>query len=93
VPEAAVETTFPAENGPPTVVRFRNRTDDQVKLYWLPGDGTRTFYEVVAPGSTQEQHTFAGHHWLVTDPDDKAISVFVAARRTGLAEVRGPAKP
>jgi hypothetical protein len=47
----------------------------------------------VAPGSTQEQHTFAGHHWLVTDPDDKAISVFVAARRTGLAEVRGPAKP
>jgi hypothetical protein len=83
--ESAVRT---AEAGPLTMVRFRNQTAGPLQLFWLPGDGTRKPYGEVAPGAVQAQSTYAGHWWLLATPDGKAVALFEAAARPGLAEVK-----
>lgn len=69
-------------------VRFVNRTASEVTLYWIDAGGKRHAYAKVAPGGRASQNTFASHVWLATDPDDKAIALFMAEAKPGLAIVK-----
>ncbi|MGD0089686.1 MAG: DPP IV N-terminal domain-containing protein, partial [Planctomycetota bacterium] len=79
-------------NGPETSLSFVNRTAKDVKLFWLDWAGERQPYGVVRPGQTHEQHTFAGHVWLVTDSDGKPQGVYQAVEDHATVIVDG-AKP
>ena len=65
--------------GGETAVRFHNTTAAPVELFWVDGDGERKSYGRVRPGQTTEQHTYAGHVWLVTDALGQALGFFEAA--------------
>lgn len=74
--------------GQSVTVRFVNRTSTEVTLYWIDGDGKRHPYGKVPPGKRTAQNTFASHVWLAAGPDDKAIALFVADEKQGLAIIR-----
>jgi hypothetical protein len=68
-----------------TVVVFRNRTSDELHLYWLDYQGKRRSYGTVPPLGSQVQNTFATHAWLTTDHKGKVLSVHVAKPVPGKA--------
>ncbi len=74
--------------GEETSLSFVNRTGAEVKLFWLDPDGRRQSYGKLAPGESRDQHTFAGHVWLVTDTDDKSLAVFEAQESGGEAVIK-----
>lgn len=53
--------------GAETSVTFINTTGGEVELFWLDAEGQRRAYGKIAPGAQRDQHTFAGHVWLVVD--------------------------
>jgi len=74
--------------GEETSLTFINHRNAPVKLYWLDSDGQRQSYGQLAPGESREQHTFAGHVWLVTDTQGKPIVVFEADETGGEAPIQ-----
>jgi len=73
-----------------TEILFENRTEATIRLFWVDGGGQRKEYGTVAPGASRRQHTFAGHAWLVTTEQGKALAAFVAEVSPGKAVVSGP---
>ncbi len=57
---------------------FVNKTDTKVQLFWLSTEGERRNYGTIPAGSRKEQHTFAGHIWLVVDENNKVIAAYEA---------------
>ena len=70
-----------------TSVTFVNRTESDVELYWVDLEGERRHYATIRAGQQHQQHTFAGHVWLVTDKAGKTLVVFVATRDAGEAVI------
>jgi dipeptidyl aminopeptidase/acylaminoacyl peptidase len=83
VPRASTRT------GPETELRFVNRTDGAVELFWLDASGERRSYGVVAAGAERAQHTFAGHVWLAVDTNGRTVAAFEADERPGDAVITG----
>jgi len=67
-----------ARTGPETSITFINRTKNDVKIYWLDSEGQRRHYATIHTEKIHQQHTFAGHAWLVTDDAGKTLAVFAA---------------
>ena len=65
--------------GGETAIRFSNTTAAPVELFWVDAGGERKAYGRVRPGDTKEQHTYAGHVWLVTDSLGNPLGFFEAA--------------
>ncbi len=71
----------------PTLVTFVNRTARDVRLYWLDYDGHRKPYGTIAAGARQDQQTYQGHPWVVTDDQDQALEIFVAGAAPAVATI------
>ncbi len=56
-----------------TEIVVENRLDRALTLNWIDSSGGRREYGAVKPGETRNQHTFAGHVWLFSDPDGKEL--------------------
>ena len=52
-------------NGPDTSIVFCNERAEPVELFWIAQGGARHAYGSVPPGGRREQHTYAGHAWLI----------------------------
>ena len=79
--------------GEETSLRFINRTKETVQVFWLDTDGGRKAYATLKPDEEHEQHTFAGHVWLVTSADGKTLGIFEATEAAGRAVVDGVRAP
>jgi dipeptidyl-peptidase 4 len=79
--------------GPETSITFINRTKTEVEILWLNSDGGRQHYATVRPGERHAQHTFAGHVWLVADPEGKTLAVFNAVEEASDAVIDGSPPP
>ena len=75
--------------GDDTTMIFINRTAGEVKLFWLNTEGQRQSYGKIAAGKEHEQHTFAGHVWLVADAGGKTLAAFEASEKPTIAEIDG----
>ncbi|MCA9081307.1 MAG: prolyl oligopeptidase family serine peptidase [Planctomycetaceae bacterium] len=73
--------------GPETSIRFVNRRNQPVKLLWVNGNGNRVAYGEIPAGQTREQHTYAGHVWLVMSEAEEPLAVFEATEQFGNAVV------
>ncbi|HUU15948.1 MAG TPA: DPP IV N-terminal domain-containing protein [Sedimentisphaerales bacterium] len=73
--------------GNETLITFINRTDWDVQVYWIDSEGERRYYATFLAGQHHQQHTYAGHVWLVTDRDGKNLAVFVATEEAGDAVI------
>lgn len=82
-----LEFIRPSRNGgDETNLTIENRLDREVALFWIDTGGTRVRYGSLTPGQQREQHTFAGHVWLVTETDGaEAIACFAAEAGNRLA--------
>ena len=69
--------------GAETTITFVNRTDREVKLFWLDEAGERQSYGVLGPGQKRDQHTFEGHVWLAIDARDRVLGAYEATESPG----------
>ena len=83
VPKATMRT------GPETSITFVNRTKTEVDVFWLDNEGERKPYGSVQAGQERQQHTFAGHVWLVVDRQGKVLAAFEATEEPGTAVIGG----
>ncbi len=81
--------------GEETSITFINRTSQTVSLFWMDTEGNRRSYGAIEPGQSREQHTFAGHVWVVTSPQGAVVGVFEATEMPAVAVIgkTGPAGP
>ena len=84
-PDAEVHPSV--ESSEETSITFINRTGDAVEVYWIDFDGQRRHYAAIPAGGQHQQHTFAGHVWLVTDKAGKTLAVFVATEEAADAVI------
>jgi dipeptidyl-peptidase-4 len=81
VPSASTRT------GAETSIHFVNRTKNEVQIFWVDENGERHGYGQLEAGQQKQQHTFAGHVWLVTDRTGTPLSKFQAQEESGRAEI------
>jgi len=82
-----------ARTGAEVQLTFENRTPEPVDLVWLTLEGKQRGYGRLAPGAKREQHTFAGHAWLVIGPGDETLAAFEAPDEPATAEISDASKP
>lgn len=76
--------------GEETHITFINRTAEKVQLFWIDTEGQRRSYGLLEAGGVREQHTYAGHVWLVTDAEgEQTLAVFVATEEEADAVIDG----
>ncbi|MCY2964312.1 MAG: DPP IV N-terminal domain-containing protein, partial [Planctomycetota bacterium] len=79
--------------GAETEIVFVNELDQPVEIFWLEPGGARRSYGKIEPKQERAQHTFAGHRWLVTGPEDMPVAVVQATDQRGLALIDGKRPP
>jgi dipeptidyl aminopeptidase/acylaminoacyl peptidase len=75
-----------------TSITFINRTDGNAVCWWIGLDGKRRRYATLKPGGRFEQHTFAGHVWVVESEERTLLGVFEAHEGGGEAVIDGSRK-
>jgi dipeptidyl aminopeptidase/acylaminoacyl peptidase len=86
----AGDSPYPtSRTGAETTITFVNRGGRDGEIYWMDPDGRRRLYATVRPGGRHEQHTFAGHVWVVEDTDGRLLGVFEATAKPGTALIEG----
>jgi len=75
--------------GSDTTMIFVNRTANDLELFWLNTEGQRQSYGKISPGKEHEQHTFAGHVWLVIDASGRTLATVEAGEKAMRAEIDG----
>lgn len=73
--------------GGDTQITFANRTSEPVELFWLSTEGERRSYGKLAPSERREQHTFAGHVWLVVNAKGETLAAFAGEKAASTAEI------
>lgn len=71
-----------------TNVKFVNRTNHEVRTYWLDYSGRRVFYKAIPPNGNYTQPTFQTHPWVITDQRDSCIEIFVSNQPSAVVEIR-----
>ena len=61
-----------------TAIRFVNRLDETVSVFWIDNSRQRQPYGKIAAGESLQQHTFDGHVWMVGDEEGRPIEIFRA---------------
>ena len=79
--------------GDEVFVTFRNLLKEPVTLFWVDAARNHKPYGRIAAGSQREQHTFAGHAWVLKTGDGKAVAAFRARDNDGVAVVDGKSAP
>jgi hypothetical protein len=59
-------------------LRFYNKRNHAVKLFWISPNNKREFFSEILPEASVAQSTRAGAVWLVTDSQNKELGYFVA---------------
>jgi dienelactone hydrolase len=77
--------------GADTAITFVNRTQGEVEVFWLDTEGGRRSYGKLGAGEQRQQHTYAGHTWLVADSRGETLAVWVAEDQPLTATIEGKA--
>jgi dipeptidyl-peptidase 4 len=68
---------FPSRyTGEQSQIRFVNKTNRKIELFWMDTQGKRRSYGIIGPGASREQHSYAGHVWLIADQEGNTLGVF-----------------
>ena len=86
----SLEAVHPStDGGDETVMVLINHRSEPVKVFWVNSEGESVPYGELAPGARREQHTYAGHVWLITSRAGERLGVFEAAEKSTEAVI-GP---
>lgn len=78
--------------GASTAIIVANRSESEVELFWLGGDGRKS-YGTVAPGQVKRQHTFGGHRWAIVGKDGAEVFAGEAVDQPSVVVVPSQAAP
>ncbi|HEY9827288.1 MAG TPA: prepilin-type N-terminal cleavage/methylation domain-containing protein [Stenomitos sp.] len=67
----------------PSHLTFSNQKSTPIKLYWLDFAGARVYYQDLAPGEVTTMNSFITHPWVITDPSQVCLGIFVADTESG----------
>ncbi|WP_425614763.1 prolyl oligopeptidase family serine peptidase [Anatilimnocola sp. NA78] len=56
-------------------LKFVNKLTGAIEIFWINEQGKRIGYGEVASGAEREQHSYAGHVWLVTNKAGETLAV------------------
>jgi hypothetical protein len=71
-----------------TSMKFVNRTNQEVRSYWLDYSGRRVFYKAIPPNGSYTQPTFQTHPWVITDQRDNCLDIYVSNQPSAAVEIR-----
>lgn len=77
--ETKLEFKKSSRAGQESLLKFLNELDEAVDLFWIDPQGDQIGYGSIEPGSKHEQHTYAGHVWLIAKRNGDHLAV-VSAR-------------
>ena len=80
-------------NGDETKISFLNQTSEEVDIFWVDSTGRRQSFGSLKPGETRDQHTFAGHAWLISKKNGVPVVAFLATDHPALAVIDGKPAP
>ena len=66
-----------------TAIIFVNGTKTEIAYYWVDDEGNEKFYGKIAPDTFVNQHTYAGHIWLIKGANGSNLAVFRTEKKTG----------
>ncbi len=75
-----------------TVIIIVNNTEAEIAYYWVDYEGSQISYGEIAPGDFANQHTYAGHVWLIKDASGRNLTVFRTVEKTGRALIEEASK-
>ncbi len=86
LPEGGAEKP-PAKSktGSFTIITFQNKSNKNLKLYWIDYGGIKKLYGEIAKGQERKQNTYSDAVWLITDDKEKPLGYFVAGTKEALA--------
>jgi membrane protein YdbS with pleckstrin-like domain len=74
------EADYPSKpTAEPATVTVLNKSDQNVRFYWLNPSGTRALYATLPPGGRIDQPSHTGAHWLFATSDGQCLGVLDAA--------------
>ena len=79
--------------GVQTSVQFVNQTDEPLRLFWIDTGGLRRAYGVIEAGGKRDQPTYAGHIWLLVNPEGRPRGLFSAVDGAATAVIDGTLDP
>ena len=97
-PVIPATVNVPASKSPPqtasdvlTTITFVNKSQVEVKVYWVDFTGAEKFYKTLASGATFTQETWPNNPWVARVSSTNAAVLYVVSGRTPVtAEI--PAK-
>lgn len=85
IPGKEESHTRSAESSDAVTIILDNQSKRDVQIFWLDQEGKRQNPRTLHAGDKDGIDTFAGHAWLITDMDGKAIRIYVAQKTPGRA--------
>jgi von Hippel-Lindau disease tumor supressor len=70
-----------------TSMKFVNRTNHEIRSYWLDYSGRRVFYKAIPPNGNYTQPTFQTHPWVITDQRDNCLAIYVSNQPSVVVEI------
>ncbi len=71
-----------------TTIAFVNKTDVEIKYYWIDTHGQQQLYGALKPDGRFQQHTYVGHVWMVTDKLESRQVYYLATEESGVAVIK-----
>ena len=66
-----------------TTIFFENRTREVRSVYWLNFAGERVWFATLDPDASYTQQTYTEHVWIITDTDNRCLSIHKALATPG----------
>jgi hypothetical protein len=70
-----IELRSTKRTGESSGLKFINRIDEDVDLFWINQEGEHIRYGSIRAGTEREQHTFEGHVWLITSRTGEHLAI------------------
>jgi dipeptidyl-peptidase 4 len=75
---ARIQMRKTTRNGGESGLKFINKLEADVDLFWINQEGARIRFGGIRAGQEREQHTFDGHVWLITSRNGEPLAVIEA---------------
>ncbi len=80
-----------SRTGQSSGLKFVNKLDQRVELFWINRDGEHIPYDSIPAGGEHEQHTFGGHVWLLVEAGGGRLAVVEAQNTVQTIVIDGKA--
>ena len=82
-----------ARTGDESALKVVNKLTSDIELFWINADGEKVRYEGIPAGGEREQHSFAGHVWLIASKTGEQLAVVEVAATLSTIVIDGKKSP